>query len=143
MNYFNWQQTRQCCEIPEVLNKNLTRTCFTEIPRNRTKLINRGKCVQECVVKKLGLFQNEELNKAEVTKLLKSTITEKSFQSIIDSAVEFCLEQADIKLKQYEKRVKTVDPNENVCSPLPMIFFGCLKTRLVMVSILIFFLIIF
>lgn len=79
----------------------------------------------------MGLFQNEEINKVEVTKLLKAAITEKSFQTIIDSEIDFCLDQADVKLKQYEKRVKNVGPDENVCSPLPMIFFGCLKTRLV------------
>lgn len=88
------------------------------------------------MVKKLGLFENEELKKAEVTKLLKSTITEKSFQPIIDSAMEFCYDQAEVKLKQFEKQSKNVGADENVCSPLPMIFFNCLKTRLVVVSVL-------
>lgn len=120
-----------------MFNKNLTKTCFTEIPKNRTKLINRGKCVQECVAKKIGLFENEEINKSEVTKLLKSKITEKSFQSIIESAMEFCSDQAIVKMKQFEKQqqTKNIGPDENVCSPLPLIYFNCIRTRLVVVSV--------
>lgn len=86
----------------------------------------------------MGLFENEEINKAEVTKLLKNTITEKSFQSIIDSAMEFCSDQADVKIKQFENQKKNVGTDENVCSPLPMIFSGCLKTRLVVVSVFVY-----
>lgn len=48
--------------------------------------------------------------------------------------MEFCSDQADVKIKQFEKQNKNVGPDENVCSPLPMIFSGCLKTRLVVVS---------
>lgn len=86
----------------------------------------------------MGLFQNEEINKVEITKLLKNKITEKSFQSVIDSAMEFCSEQADVRMKQFEKQIKTIEPDEHVCSPLSMIYFSCLKTRLVVVSTIFF-----
>lgn len=134
---------KECCTVPNILDKSEFKKCFDEFKVKMEDISvelepNKGCCISECILNTTGIAINDgTIDKDASKKLLGAKLAgDAEWMPVFEKSFDACMATAIEKKSDFDAAAKVPPktPGEKMCHPISGFIIGCMHISLFMVS---------
>lgn len=91
------------------------------------------KCISQCILKKVGIFNNDAIDKSAALKYIETVSNDPKWTDAAKNAVDTCMNYVKKEEEDHKGEPLKADFNGNTCSPMSGQFIVCFNKELFMV----------